>query len=78
MTSELECSKTKSGSCCEPESAPSTESAPENVVEETTGQDPFRSNRSWNSEIELKPLHFNVFNDFLDVINPQSVLPQKK
>lgn len=78
VTSALECTQTKSGSCCESESVSSTESAPENVVAGTKRHDPFRGDRSRNSEIELKPLQFNVFNDFLDVINPQSVLPEKQ
>ncbi|KAL3994447.1 Zinc finger C-x8-C-x5-C-x3-H type (and similar) family protein [Acanthocheilonema viteae] len=79
LTLESQCLKTQPETCQESESVPPIKSMPENnTVEATTVHDPFRSGKVCNEEIELKPLQFNVFDDFLHVINPQSVLPKKQ
>ncbi|CAG9537191.1 unnamed protein product [Cercopithifilaria johnstoni] len=76
---ESECLKTRSKICRETEFVPLIESIPvNNAVEATTAYDPFRSGKICDEEIELKPLQFNAFDDFLYVINPQSVLPKKQ
>uniref|UniRef100_A0A0R3RX92 C3H1-type domain-containing protein n=1 Tax=Elaeophora elaphi TaxID=1147741 RepID=A0A0R3RX92_9BILA len=54
------------------------ESTPGNNAVEATAHDPFQSDTVCSEEIELKPLQFNAFDDFLYVINPQSVLPEKQ
>ncbi|VDM06775.1 unnamed protein product [Wuchereria bancrofti] len=76
--SKSQYAKTETKLCWKSKSVPQIKSASENAVEETTVQDPFRSDTVYDGEIELKPLQFNVFDDFLYVINPQSVLPKKQ
>ncbi|EFO25371.1 tristetraproline [Loa loa] len=78
LTTESECSKAKLSSSWGSESMSSIEIVLENdVIEATAPHDPFRSDKVCSEEIELKPLQFNVYDDFLDIINSQSVLPKK-
>lgn len=79
LTSESECFTKKPEICYETGPVTSIGSMPGNsTVEVKTRHDPFRSCNNCNEEIELKPLRFNAFDDFLCVINSQSVLPEKQ
>lgn len=80
LISEPKCLEKKSETRPESESVLLIESiSRNNTVDATAAYDPFRSGRVCNEEIELKPLQFNVFDDFLHVINhPQSVLLKKQ
>ncbi|VDK75673.1 unnamed protein product [Litomosoides sigmodontis] len=79
LTSESECSKKKPGICRDRRPATSIEPMKgNNTVEAKITHDPFRSGNDCNEEIELKPLRFNAIDDFLYVINSQSVLPAKQ
>uniref|UniRef100_A0A915PW19 C3H1-type domain-containing protein n=1 Tax=Setaria digitata TaxID=48799 RepID=A0A915PW19_9BILA len=75
----FECSKDLE-SCSEVESSLRAASIPKNDAEDNTvlACDPFRSDRVCKEEIEIKPLQFNILDDFLYVINPQRVLPKKQ